>query len=94
MAQPMYGSESPLSQLRQDYETHQALLDAQATLVQRFLQLQAQQIADALLQHLSQVHFTLPDQVVDPVQGGRTLIVPADKRGQSIGGIFAQTQTC
>jgi len=90
MAQPMYGSESPLSQLRQDYETHQALLDAQATLVQRFLQLQAQQIADALLQHLSQVHFTLPDQVVDPVQGGRTLIVPADKRGQSIGGIFAR----
>ena len=68
MAQLMYGSGSPLSQLRQDYEIHQALLNAQATLVQRFLQLQAQQIADALMQHLPQVRFTLPDQVMDPAQ--------------------------
>jgi hypothetical protein len=90
MAKLMYGSESPLSQLRQDYETHQALLNAQPTLVQRFLQLQAQQIADALMQHLPQVRFTLPDQVVDPAQTGQPLPVPADQRGQSVGGAFAR----
>lgn len=90
MAQLMYGSGSPLSQLRQDYETHQTLLNAQATLVQRFLQLQAQQIADALMQHLPQLRFTLPDQVVDPEKEGQPLIVPADQRGQSVGGAFAR----
>jgi hypothetical protein len=90
MAQLMYGSGSPLSQLRQDYEIHQALLNAQATLVQRFLQLQAQQIADALMQHLPQVRFTLPDQVVDPAQTGQPLVVPSDQRAQSIGGAFAR----
>jgi hypothetical protein len=90
MARLMYGSGSPLSQLRQDYETLQALLNAQATLVQRFLQLQAQQIADALLQRLPQVRFTLPDQVIDPVVGGSPLVVPADRRGQSIGGVMAR----
>ncbi len=90
MAQLMYGSGSPLSQLRQDYEIHQALLSAQATLVQRFLQLQAQQIADALMQHFPQVRFTLPDQVMDPAQSGQSLVVPTDQRGQSVGGAFAR----
>jgi hypothetical protein len=90
MAQQMYASGSPLSQLRQDYEIHQALLNAQATLVQRFLQLQAQQIADALIEHLSQLHFTLPDRVVDPTQTGQLLVVPSDQREQSIGGAFAR----
>jgi hypothetical protein len=90
MAQLIYSSGSSQSQLRQDYEIHQALLNAQAILVQRFLQLQAQQIADALMQHLPQVRFTLPDQVVDPAQSGPPLVVPNDQRGQSVGGAFAR----
>jgi hypothetical protein len=90
MARLIYGNGSPLSQLRQDYETLETLLNAQATLVQRFLYLQAQQIADSLLQHVPQVRFTLPDQVVDPVKGGLPLAVPTDQRGQSIGGVIAR----
>ncbi len=90
MAQLIYGSGGPLSQLRQDYETNQALLSAQPKLVQRFLQLQAQQVADALIQHLPQVRFTLPDQVVDPTQAGQTLTVPPDQRGQTVGGAIAR----
>jgi hypothetical protein len=81
---------SPISQLRQDYQTHQALLNAQATLVQRFLQLQAQQIADALMQHSLQIRFTLPDQVLDPAEGDRPLVVPPDQREQSVGGTLAR----
>ncbi len=90
MAQLMSDSGSPLSQLRQDYDTHQVLLQAQPTLLQRFLQLQAQQIAEALMQRHSHVHFTLPDQVLVPEKGGQPLAVPADRRTQSIGGALAR----
>ena len=82
MIQNINGGADPLSQLRQEYEIQQALLNAQSTLVQRFLQLQAQQIAEALLQRSSQIRFTLPDQVVDPANGDQPLIVPSEQRVQ------------
>ena len=85
MIQIVNGGGNPLSQLRQDYETQQALLNAQSTLVQRFLQLQAQQVAEALLQRSSPIRFTLPDQVVDPVNKTQPLIVPPEQRTQNIG---------
>ena len=85
MIQIVNGGGSPLSQLRQDYAFQQALLNAQSTLVQRFLQLQAQQVAEALLQRSSPIRFTLPDQVVDPEKGRRPLIVPTEQRTQNIG---------
>lgn len=86
MVQSSIGGRNHLSQLRLDYEAQQALLNAQSTLVQRFLQLQAQQIAEALLQRASQIRFTLPDQVVNPEEGEQPLIVPSDQRTQTIGG--------
>ncbi len=89
MAQMMYGSGNPLSQLRQDYDTHQNLIHTQSTIVQRFLQLQAQQIADAIMQHARQIRFTLPDQIVDIAKSDQPLVVPADQRDQSIGGTLA-----
>ena len=85
MIQIVNGGASPLSQLRQDYESQQALLKAQSTLVQRFLQLQAQQVAEALFQRSSPIRFTLPDQVVDPANGSQPLIVPPEQRAQTIG---------
>ena len=94
MTQNINGGGNPLSQLRQEYEIQQALLSAQSTLVQRFLQLQGQQIAEALLQRSPQFRFALPDQVVDPSNGSQPLKVPSKQRPQVIGSPFDRfTQT-
>jgi hypothetical protein len=85
MIQIVNGGGSSLSQLRQDYEAQNALINAQSSLVQRFLQLQAQQVAEALLQRSSSIRFTLPDQLVDPTNGDQLLIVPPEQRVQNIG---------
>ena len=85
MIQIVDSGSSPLSQLRLDFEAQQELLNAQSTLVQRFLQLQAQQVAEALFQRSSPIRFTLPDQVVDPENRSQPLIVPSEQRAQTIG---------
>jgi hypothetical protein len=74
----------PISHLRQEYETQQALFQAQPPLVQRFLEAQARPIAEAFVQRLPQVHFSLPDRVVvDP--SGQVEAIPAEKRKQQLG---------
>jgi hypothetical protein len=81
----------PTSHLRQEYQTQSELFQAQPPLVQRFLEGQARQLAEAFVQRLPQIRFTLPDRIVveAPVQGeGKTLAVPTDQREQMIGGIF------
>lgn len=77
--------------LRQEYEEQQALLSAQPPIVQRFLEAQARQLADAMLQKLPQVRFTFPDRVVTemPVEGtGRQVPVPPEAREQFAGGLL------
>ena len=83
--------DSPASQLRQDYEAQQALFSAQPPLVQRFLEAQARQLADALVQGLPQAHFSLPDRVVcskETGRDGKPHQVPVDEREQLAGGIL------
>lgn len=84
-------NDSPASQLRQEYETQQELFHAQPPLVQRFLEAQARQLAEAVIQRLPQTHFTLPDRVIckfNSEKHGRVLTVPADEREQLAGGII------
>lgn len=76
------------NQLRQAYENQQVIFQAQSTLVQRFLEAQARQIADALVQRLPQVRFMLPDRVVNAADSGKTLTVPPDFREQMAGGLI------
>lgn len=76
------------SQLRQDYDQAQLLLHAQPVIVQRFLQQQAQQIADALIQRSSQVRFSLPDRVTEAKEHGKVLTLPATQRDQLVGGLM------
>jgi hypothetical protein len=79
------------SQLKQNYEHQKALFQAQPAIVQRFLEAQARQLADALVQHLPQVRFTLPDKVVVEAHtqsGGKLISVPADNREQLAGGLI------
>lgn len=84
-------SNGPSGQLRQEYSTLQALFQAQTPLVQRFLESQANQIAQALIQRQPQVRFSLPDRVMcateDPAKYVLRLI-PSDLREQLAGGLF------
>lgn len=77
------------SHLRQELETQQTLMNAQPALVQRFLEAQARQLAEAVVQHLPQARFTLPDRVVcEPSRtAGKLESVPADFREQIAGGL-------
>jgi len=85
MSEPL----SPASRLREEFGIKQALFNAQPVIVQRFIEAQAHQISDALVEHRPQVRFTLPDRIIaempqidQPVQ----IIVPAASREQNIGG--------
>ena len=73
-------------QLRQEFEAAGALLQAQPPLTQRFAEAQARQIAEALVQKLPQIRFTLPDRVIGPGSDAQPVAVPADQREQSAGG--------
>jgi hypothetical protein len=89
MNEPVSDSQNtngPIGHLRQEYEAQQALFQAQPLLVQRFLEAQARPVAEASIQHLSRVHFMLPDRVVDPA--GKVEIVPSEARKHQLGNWF------
>jgi hypothetical protein len=50
--------------LQQEYENQKRLFETQSAIVQRFLESQAQFIADALVARTARAHFSLPDRVV------------------------------
>jgi hypothetical protein len=77
---------SSTSLLRQEYEQAADLLRRQLPLTQRFIEAQARQLAEAMVQHTPQVHFSLPDQVVSSEDEGHPQTVPAGYRDQAIGG--------
>ena len=56
--------ESPASFLAQEHGRWQEFYQAQPPLIQRFLDAQAQALADALIQPASQARFALPERVV------------------------------
>ena len=79
------------SQLKQKYEDQKALFQAQPAIVQRFLESQALQLADSLVQRLPQARFSLPDKVVvegHSQEGGKVLTVSPDNREQLAGGLI------
>jgi len=84
---PIQTAPNSVSHLRKEYETRQSLLNAQPPLVQRFLEAQARQLADALVQKANQVRFHLPDRVT-PREGAQPLSISADQREQSVGKII------
>lgn len=83
-------TDSVVSQLRQEYQSYQELLQLQPPLVQRFLETQASSMAEAVIQELPQVRFSLPDRVVLPKQEGerKAAPVPGDSREQITGGLM------
>ena len=80
---------SPVSYLRNEYERQQALFNAQPTIVQRFIETQAQKLAEALINDARQVRFSLPDRVVDktPQSGDlAAMLIPNEVREQTVSG--------
>jgi hypothetical protein len=77
--------------LQQEYEVQKALFENQPVIVQRFLEGQAQVIADALTSKTSRAHFTLPDRVVTRIpqvgQNG-TITIPEAQRQNMVGGLL------
>jgi len=82
----------PASHLRQEYLQQKTLFENQPAIVQRFLESQAQQIADGLITKNFQVRFTLPDRVVVQVkQVGQpaAVTIPQALREQKAGSVWA-----
>jgi len=88
---PVHAFESPASHLRQAYEAQRVLFDAQPTLIQRFLEAQAQLLAGAIIQNLPSVRFTLPNQVAAEAAPSPVMqAVPPELREQRVGGLQTQ----
>jgi len=76
---------SMVSHLTQEFEFQKALFEDQPVIIQRFLESQAQVIANALVSKTSQVHFSLPDRVV--IKDISTSI-PYSERQNAVGGFL------
>jgi hypothetical protein len=77
--------------LRRELEAWQACFAAQPSTQQRFLEVQARQLAAALAEPRGRLRFALPDQVVVVQAGfdpGRATPVPAGVRAQHLGGLL------
>lgn len=76
--------------LKSEYARERDLFAIQPGIVQRFLEAQARQVAEALIEHLPAVKFTLPDRVVAALpnlEQPAPVAVPAEAREQSVGGL-------
>ena len=70
--------------LREEYERQSALFDAQPTIIQRFLEAQASQVANAFFERQYNLRFSLPDRVA-LADSSEPIVVPASAREQRVG---------
>lgn len=74
--------------LAKEYKRQQAMITAQPTIIQQYLEVQGKQIAEAIVEGRSQVCFSLPDQIVYTLENPDqpTLItIPLNYRAYSTG---------
>jgi len=75
---------APKDRLRQEYQRQTALFDLQPPIVQRFLEAQARQIAEAYLQRPRTARFSLPDRIVT-ARNSEPAPIPQEVREQRVG---------
>jgi hypothetical protein len=90
-----FSPEIPLdsvSQFHKEFLSNQLLFTIQPLIVQRFLEVQATTIAEAITQSLHQLHFSLPDRVAIQrrSEDAAPLPVPSEMRQQIIGGFMGR----
>jgi hypothetical protein len=74
--------------LVEDYQRQQALFSVQPAIVQRYLETQGKQIAQAIVDGESQISFSLPDRVVctiENVDQPALVTIPQNQRTRSAG---------
>jgi hypothetical protein len=74
--------------LADEYKRQQALFSAQPAIIQRFLEAQGKQIAEAIVDGDSQVRFSLPDRIVctlENVDQPALVTIPQNQRAYSAG---------
>jgi len=74
--------------LTEDYQRQQALFSAQPAIVQRYLETQGKQIAQAVVDGDPQVSFSLPDRVIcaiENVDQPALVTIPQNQRNRSAG---------
>jgi hypothetical protein len=76
------------TKLTEEYQARQNLYDAQPPMVQRFLEAQAAQLADALTRNQPQARFSLPDRVLIEAGSAKPEAVPSEMREQMVGGVI------
>jgi hypothetical protein len=79
--------------LAEEYERQQALFSAQPAIVQRFLEAQGKQIAEALVVGAVQVRFSLPDRVSFPFEKGERpalVTIPQNQRNYAEGSLISR----
>ena len=74
------------SLLRQEYEQAAQRFSAQPPLTQRFIEAQAQRMAEAIVQRTPQVRFALPTQIAVVADPWQLSTVPLNYREQTVGG--------
>ena len=77
-----------LERLSEEYKRQQALFSAQPAIIQRFLEVQGKQIAEAIVGGASQVRFSLPDRIVctlENVDQPALVTIPQNQREYSAG---------
>ena len=81
-----------VSQLRQEYLGYHQLYQLQPPLVQRFLETQVSSLAEAMVQGMSQISFSLPDRVNCPNKVGEFKLeeVPGEYRQHTCGGFASR----
>ncbi len=79
---------APTETFEKEYKEQELLFKAQPAIVQRFLETQARQMAEAFVQRSSHLRFSLPDRVIVETNGNSsTLTVPQNLREQSVGNL-------
>lgn len=76
--------------LQQEYETRKALFENQPVIIQRFLEIQGRQIAEALVNKAFSTHFSLPDRIITQVKRINetvSIALPENTREQVVGGL-------
>ena len=86
---PMNKTPSLASHLREEFSAKQALFNIQPVIIQRFIEAQAKQVAEALITHQPKLKFMLPDRIVAEIpriDQPTIITVPPAVREQNLGG--------
>ena len=85
--------EHQVEDLEQEFHQKQKAFANQPVILQRYIEAQSKQIADALIEHRSNVKFSLPDKVVGQLPNldqPAPIQVPESARNQAIGTFFTR----